>query len=271
MPDPPNSAHDPPPVPQTVLPPIPPQPPRHKTPGQALDAALAVVLRLARACARGWSALDWRGRFFVVCGVGLAVVILATSRITLFGLAVAAILAFAWQLRLWRALNWHGRLIVVCGGFALVALLALILAGSSDKAAREPSASISAVALWQQYGSNALAVDAKYKDRELLMSGGVHEVGKARDGRYYVGFYVVLSGAVDESTYDNMSARERRWWAEGYPPNVICYLAKGSEQDFAGVQPGDNVRVRAKVVGVKQTDDVWRGYIVELEGGELVK
>ena len=45
----------------------------------------------------------------------------------------------------------------------------------------------------------------------------------------------------------------------------------GSEQDFAHVRPGKKIRVRARVVGVKQTDDVWQGYLVELEDGQLVK
>jgi hypothetical protein len=136
---------------------------------------------------------------------------------------------------------------------------------------QESSASISALELWQEYGSNALAADAKYKNGQVVMSGGVHDIGRAKDGRYYVGFYVVVASAVDEFTYANMSARERKWWAEGYPPNVVCYLAKDAKEDFAGVQPGDKIRVRAKVVGMKQTDDVWQGYLVELENGQLIK
>ena len=59
---------DPPPIPQSVLPPTPPPPPQPKTPGQFFDAALAVTLQFARASARGWTTLDWWGRLFVVCG-----------------------------------------------------------------------------------------------------------------------------------------------------------------------------------------------------------
>ena len=55
-------------------------PPLPKTPGQVLDAALAVLMRSARASAHGWSALNWTGRF-VVCAVGFAAVALLVSAI----------------------------------------------------------------------------------------------------------------------------------------------------------------------------------------------
>jgi len=62
-----DSKSAPSPNPPPGAPPTPEQPSQPKTPGQVLDAALAVVMRFGNACARGWSALDRIARFFVVC------------------------------------------------------------------------------------------------------------------------------------------------------------------------------------------------------------
>ncbi len=135
----------------------------------------------------------------------------------------------------------------------------------------EEPALIAAPQLWQEYGSNTLAADAKYKEG-LLMLGSVHSINKARDGRYLVAFTIFLGGdSLTESEYAILTAQQRKWWAEGYPPNVICYLAKGAEQAFADVEKGTTIRVRAKAIGTKRTDEVKGGYIVELEDGVLVK
>jgi hypothetical protein len=51
--------------PLPALPPMPEQPGQTKTPGQVLDATLVAATQFGRACGRGWSALDRRGRMIV--------------------------------------------------------------------------------------------------------------------------------------------------------------------------------------------------------------
>ena len=60
--------------PPLAQPPIPRLPLQPKTPGQVLDAALAVVLRFAKASARRWWALDSAVQWSIVCAIGFATV-----------------------------------------------------------------------------------------------------------------------------------------------------------------------------------------------------
>ena len=91
--------------PRDESPPLSPSPPQPRTPGQVLDAALAAVLRFAKASLRGWVKLDWRGRLLAVCAIGLVVLAVAMSSLIRWGLATAALLAFASQVRRWRELD----------------------------------------------------------------------------------------------------------------------------------------------------------------------
>ena len=106
---------------------------------------------------------------------------------------------------------------------------------------REPIAS---VALSREYYANALAADAKYKNGVVIF-GYVRGIGREPDGRYYARF-----------------------------DDVVCYVDKDAEKDFADVQPfvSDEIRVRAKAVGIRpHPDKTTSGYLLELKDGRRVK
>src|SRR5262249_19129034 len=58
--------------------------------------------------------------------------------------------------------------------------------------------------------------------------------------------------------------RERRWHKEGFPPNVVCRVAAGTDVDFTSLRPGDRVELIGRVVG-RKTADVWHDYVVLLD------
>jgi hypothetical protein len=133
-----------------------------------------------------------------------------------------------------------------------------------------PVVSTTAVELWEAYGRNGLAADAEYKGRHVRISGGVRLIQQDEKGRYFVGFSIVEPAVLTAAQYNRLSPKERKWYDEGYPPNVVCYLAPSHSGDFASVKVGQAITIIGKVVGRKQ-GDVWMGYLVEVEDGRLAK
>ncbi len=147
---------------------------------------------------------------------------------------------------------------------------AIEVAPAPHVARAKPVASLTAVQLWNTYGMNELTADGDYKGKYLDISGSVQSVNKGADGRYVVGFAVVAPAALNQRQLAQLSPRERKWFKDGYPPNVVCYFSKENEAAFADVKIGKEVTVTAKVVGRKSAD-VWRDYVVELDNAALVK
>jgi hypothetical protein len=67
-----------------------------------------------------------------------------------------------------------------------------------------------------------------------------------------------------------MSEQERKWFHEGYPPNVVCYIAQGAENPFAVLKEDMEVKLVGKVIGSRKAP-AWRGHIVELEDCRAMK
>jgi hypothetical protein len=60
-----------------------------------------------------------------------------------------------------------------------------------------------------------------------------------------------------------MTAQERKWYNEGYPPNVLCYFADAAQA--AGAQrPKGQAKVLGRCAGVTRDPAVWKGYVVTL-------
>jgi hypothetical protein len=118
----------------------------------------------------------------------------------------------------------------------------------------EPVATMYATALWEDYGRNALATDAKYKGKYVEFSAQIGAIQKGEDGRYFIGVWVL----------QYLSPRQAQLYPEGIPPNIICYLSPEARDDFLNAKIGSSMRFIAKVVGSKPAN-VWRGYILELE------
>jgi hypothetical protein len=131
-----------------------------------------------------------------------------------------------------------------------------------------PVATLSAAELWDAFGKNTDDADARYKGKWVKISGNV--VAATRDGNTVsVGLQVATGTALTIEELKDLPDRERRWYKEGFPPNVVCYSAKGAEGRLAALRRGDRVELVGRVVGRKAAD-VWHDYIVLLEGCRLV-
>jgi len=131
-----------------------------------------------------------------------------------------------------------------------------------------PVATLSAVELWGAFEKNADEGDAKYKGKWVNISGNV--VAATKEGNTVsVGLQVATGTALRVEELKDLSDRERRWYKEGFPPNVVCYSAVGAEGRLAALRRGDRVELAGLVVG-RKTADVWHDYIVLLEGCRVV-
>ena len=157
----------------------------------------------------------------------------------------------------------------------ILLMSAVLLIGCRDGSSTatvdtKPVASLNAVQLWDEYGANGLAADGKYKGQYVELSGSVRNVQQGKGDRYFVGFAVVSPAALPDEEYNALNSREKKWFTEGYPPNVECYLSPTEHSVFANVKEGQSIKVVAKVVG-RRTADVWGSYMVELEDARLLK
>jgi hypothetical protein len=134
-----------------------------------------------------------------------------------------------------------------------------------------PTTELTPYRLFAEYSENELAADKKYKNKEIVLRGNFEKIDRAPDGRYRLCYGIVAVSAVEPWQYATMSARERKWFNEGYPPNVLVCVAKGHEQSFSTVKAFTPVLVRARVVGVRRDPDVFGGFVVELERAKFVE
>ena len=128
----------------------------------------------------------------------------------------------------------------------------------------EPVAVLSDTELWMEYGGNELAADQKYKGKYVEISGKIKSVQKDQSGKYFIGFQIVEAGPLSQSDLNQLSAKDRKWFREGFPANVICWVSAEHEPGFASAANGSSLCVLARVVGSKKAD-VSRGYLVELD------
>jgi hypothetical protein len=127
------------------------------------------------------------------------------------------------------------------------------------------------VFLWEEYGENQIAADKKYKSKVVELLITPEYVRKDdKSGRFYVGAPTVDRAILSPAEYRRLSPKQRKWYDEGYPANVLCYIPAANQDAFAKPLPKDElVRIRARVIGRKKAD-VFQGYVVELEDGKLL-
>jgi hypothetical protein len=135
----------------------------------------------------------------------------------------------------------------------------------------EPVATIGATDLWQEYGQNALQADQKYKGKTVRIKGGVGKIWPDESGRYMIGLMAPEPGAATDAELSRMSAQERQWFNDGYPPNVIGNIADEAKDHFAALKSGSPVEVLGVCKGMTKTRDVWKGYIVTIDRCILAK
>jgi hypothetical protein len=134
----------------------------------------------------------------------------------------------------------------------------------------EPVAEVDAGVVWWEYGENALAADGKYKGKTLAIKANVRKITPAADGGYLADLGATLSYAgVPRNVYNRMSVKEKKWYNEGPPPNILGLLASGAEKDFAALKvpmpPQDTIVLIGICRGMQTGADAYKGYTVTFE------
>jgi type IV secretory pathway VirB10-like protein len=129
-----------------------------------------------------------------------------------------------------------------------------------------PVESVSAVTLWDAFDLDQPAAEARYTGKVLEVTAR-GKLGKDSIGKTYFGAVVVQPrGKVSA----RLSQGEQRWEKEGYPPSVRCYLSPDQAALLEKVSADRDVTLRGTCTGRKNRQDVYRGYIVELENCTVV-
>jgi hypothetical protein len=131
-------------------------------------------------------------------------------------------------------------------------------------------ASVNAPSLWMEYLDNAIAADAKYRGKCVQITGNVREVRKDAKGQYYLGFSCVSPGGATRASLARMDEKQRRWFNEGYPPNVVCYITPGHEGAFATVKQDHRIVVVGRPADTRQ-EDVYMGTVLVVEDCRLTE
>jgi hypothetical protein len=126
--------------------------------------------------------------------------------------------------------------------------------------------SLSAVTLWDAFDLDPAAAAARYTGKVLEVSGR-GKLGKDSFDRPFFGAVVVQPRG---KTTARLSPDERRWEREGYPASVRCYLAPDQADALEKLPAGREVVLRGTCTGRKDRQDVYRGYIVELDNCTVV-
>jgi len=114
----------------------------------------------------------------------------------------------------------------------LVAFLVLAV-GSTDTdtdtqkvQSKAPSYTLSANQLYNEYNSNEVAADSKYKGKVVIVTGTIQDIGKdIMDDAY-----IVIGGG-------------------GFLDGVQCTFTKGEQSSVARLSKGQQVRVKGEVAG----------------------
>lgn len=115
----------------------------------------------------------------------------------------------------------------------ILALFGLLAVGTTDTdtdtkrvLSQVPSYTVSADQLYNDYNSNEVAADAKYKGKIVLISGIIQDIGKDIMGQAYV----VIGG-------------------KGFIDGVQCLFTKGEEFSVARLSKGESVTIKGEVEG----------------------
>jgi hypothetical protein len=129
-----------------------------------------------------------------------------------------------------------------------------------------PAASVSAVTLWDAFDLDPASAGDRFTGKlvEVMARG---RLGRDTIDRPFFGAEVVKPRG---RTKGRMTDQEKQWERDGYPPNVRCYLSAEQAAALANAPADKDVVLRGICTGRKERDDVYRGYIVELDNCTVV-
>ena len=124
-------------------------------------------------------------------------------------------------------------------------------------------------ALWDDY-ANAVQADLDCKGKTLQVTGIVRCVAKDDRGRAYIGFQVFEPNQIPVSRLRTMSAKEKVWFGEGYPPLVICYLDSLERFGLLQIKKGQTVQVTGRCLGRVKDPSGFKEYVVVLDSCRVI-
>jgi hypothetical protein len=130
----------------------------------------------------------------------------------------------------------------------------------------KPVDSFNARALWEQYGESVLQADWNCKGKIIKVTGQVRTFDSDERHRYYIGFQVFERPDVSPKRLQTMSAKEKRWLQEGYPPAVICYLDPAEKSRLAEVKKGQTLELVGRCLGRVKDPSGFKDYVIVLDG-----
>lgn len=117
--------------------------------------------------------------------------------------------------------------------FVVLAAFLILAVGSTDTdtdtqkvQSQAPSYTLSANQLYNEYNSNEVAADSKYKGKIVIVTGTIQDIGKDIMDEAYI----VIGGG-------------------GFLDGVQCTFTKGEQSTVARLSMGQQVRVKGEVAG----------------------
>lgn len=143
-----------------------------------------------------------------------------------------------------------------------------IAANSQPNQAVPPEDRFNARALWDEY-ANGFQADLECKGKSIQVTGIVRNAAMDDRGRPYVGFQVFEPTVVPASRLRLVSAKEKSWLQEGYPPLVICYLDSTEQSKPAQINKGQTVQLMGRCLGRVKDPSGFKDYVVVLDSCRL--
>jgi hypothetical protein len=143
-----------------------------------------------------------------------------------------------------------------------------IAATAQQNQAVTPVERFNARALWDEY-ANVLQADLTCKGKSIQVTGTVRIAAPDDRGRYYIGFQVFELAPVPSDRLRSMSAKEKSWLKDGYPPLVICYLDSTEQSKQAPINKGQTVQLVGRCLGRVKDPSGFKDYVVVLDSCQL--
>jgi|BioPla2DNA2_1021312.scaffolds.fasta_scaffold60085_2 hypothetical protein len=126
-----------------------------------------------------------------------------------------------------KNLSRHIASFVILGAFLILALGSTDTDTDTQKVqSQSPSYTLSANQLYNEYNSNEVAADSKYKGKVVIVTGTIQDIGKdIMDDAY-----IVIGGG-------------------SFLDGVQCTFTKGEQSSVARLSKGNQVRVKGEVAG----------------------
>jgi hypothetical protein len=123
-----------------------------------------------------------------------------------------------------------------------------------------PETQADAGQLWDAYEENAIAADQKYKGKVIRIKGTVSRITSDT-----IGFGKVEAAGLSPAAYARLTPQEKKWFKEGYPPNIVCKIDPRFREQFAQAKRDKPFALIGRCLGSFPDANVYKGMVVKLE------